>query len=90
MDAYLTNGVASGLEAVGQPFLVSARVPPGGSVAWSASFQVSMTGISGFGVYPVTAQLQDLAGDLFSTKQTLLPFWPGQKAASLQSPLKIS
>jgi hypothetical protein len=90
MDSYLANGVASGLEAVGQPFLVSARVPPGGSVAWSTSFQVSTTGISGFGVYPVTAQLQDLSGDVLSSGQTLLPFWPGRKAASLLSPLKIS
>jgi hypothetical protein len=90
MDSYLANGMASGLEQAGQPFLISATVPPGGSVTWSASFQVSTAGISVFGVYPVTAQLQDLAGDVFSTQQTLLPFWPGQKAASLQSPLKIS
>jgi Family of unknown function (DUF6049) len=90
MDSYLANGMATDLEAVGQPFLISASVPPGGSVAWRTSFQVSAPGISVFGVYPVTAQLQDLSGDVFSSDQTLLPFWPGQKAASLLSPLKIS
>ena len=41
-------------------------------------------------MYPVTAQLQDLSGDVISSGQTLLPFWPGQRAASLLSPLKIS
>ena len=90
MDAYLGNGVASGLTSAGQPFIISASVPPGASVTWSTSFQVSTAGISVFGVYPVTAQLQDLAGDVLSAEQTLLPFWPGAKAASLLSPLKIS
>jgi Family of unknown function (DUF6049) len=90
MDSYLANGVASGLEEAGQPFLIAASVPSGGSVAWSASFQVATAGISVFGVYPVTAQLQDPSGDVLSSGRTLLPFWPGQKAASLLSPLKIS
>ncbi len=89
MDSYLSGGVAPGLAAAGQPYLISS-VPPGGSVAWSTSFQVSTAGISVFGVYPVTAQLQDMSTDVFSSQQTLLPFWPGQKAASLLTPLKIS
>ena len=38
----------------------------------------------------MTAQLQDLAGNVISADQTLLPFWPGSRAASLASPLKIS
>ena len=41
-------------------------------------------------MYAVTAQLQDLAGDVISSDQTLLPFWPGSRAAGLASPLKIS
>ena len=56
---------------------------PGGSASWTASFQVSTQGISAFGVYGVTAQLQDLSSDdVFSSDQTLLPFWPGQRAAA--------
>jgi len=91
MDAYLGHGVASGLTPAGPGYTISASVPPGASVAWSTSFEVSTAGISVFGVYPVTAQLQDLStGDVLSTEQTLLPFWPGAKAASLLSPLKIS
>ena len=38
----------------------------------------------------MTAQLQDLSADVLSSDQTLLPFWPGQQAAGLQRPLKIS
>ena len=41
-------------------------------------------------MYPVTAQLQDLSGGVISSEQTLLPFWPGSRAAALASPLKIS
>jgi len=90
MDSYLAHGADGGLEPAGNPFLIPASVAPGATVAWSTSFQVSAAGIGTFGVYPVTAQLQNLAGDVFSSEPTLLPFWPGQRAASLLSPLKIS
>ena len=53
-------------------------------------FQADTQGIASFGVYGVTAQLQDLAGNVISADQTLLPFWPGSRAAALASPLKIS
>ena len=90
MDSYLAHGTGAALEPAGNPFGISASVAPGATVAWSTSFQVSTAGIDTFGVYPVTAQLQDLAGDVFSSEPALLPFWPGQRAASLQRPLKIS
>jgi len=90
MDSYLAHGVAPDLETAGQPVLIPATVRPGRTATWSASFQVAAAGIGVFGVYPVTAQLQDLSGDVFSAQQTLLPYWPGQKAASLLSPLRIS
>ncbi len=90
MSFYLTSGRASGLVTAGNPFPISASLPPGSTASWTASFQVSAHGISGFGVYPVTAQLQDLAGGVFTSDQTLLPFWPGQQAAGLRNRLKIS
>jgi hypothetical protein len=91
MDFYLAHGVDnSGLEPAGIPFLLSASVAPGRTAAWSTSFRPDSYGISEFGVYPVTAQLQDLSDDVISSGQTLLPFWPGQRAASLLSPVKIS
>ncbi len=91
MDFYLSRGVASGLLPAGNPFLIPASVAPGSTVSWTASFQVSTQGISSFGVYPVTAQLQGLSGDVFSARQTLLPFWPASRAAAgLARPLTIS
>ncbi len=90
MDSYLAHNAAANLETAGQPFGIPATVRPGGTVAWRTSFRVAAAGISVFGVYPVTAQLQDLSGNVFSAEQTLLPFWPGQQAASLLSPLKVA
>lgn len=91
MGSYATTGRGAGaLVPAGNPFPIPASVPPGGTVSWTASFQPATYGISSFGVYPVTAQLQDLSGDLPSSGQTLLPFWPGQRAAGLQSKLEIS
>jgi hypothetical protein len=90
MDTYLAHGGNSTLAAAGTPFIIPASVAPGGSAHWTASFQVGTAGISTFGVYPVTAQLQDSFGDPLAAAQTLLPFWPGQRAAGLQRQLKIS
>ena len=90
MDAYVSRGVASDLIPAGNPFFVSASLRPGTTASWTASFQADTQGITSFGVYGVTAQLQDLAGNVISADQTLLPFWPGSRAAALASPLKIS
>jgi hypothetical protein len=90
MDAYVSRGVASDLIPAGNPFFVSASLRPGAKASWTASFQADTQGIASFGVYGVTAQLQDLAGNVISADQTLLPFWPGSRAAALASPLKIS
>jgi hypothetical protein len=90
MDSYLAHGGDSTLITAGTPFPLPASVPPGGSTSWTASFQVSAEGISEFGVYPVTAQVQDSVGDFLAADQTLLPFWPGQRSASLLRPLEIS
>jgi hypothetical protein len=90
MEAYLANGADSGLIPAGRLVILPASVAPGASTSWSASFDVSAQGISAFGVYPVAALLQDSAGNLLSSDQTLLPFWPGQRAAALQAPLNIS
>jgi Family of unknown function (DUF6049) len=91
MDSYLANGEVSGLVPAGRPVILPASVAPGATASWSASFQVGTQGISGFGVYPVAAQLQDsFTGELLASGQTLLPFWPGQQAAGLQAPLNIS
>jgi len=90
LDAYMSRGVASDLIPAGDPFVISASVAPGATASWTASFRASTQGISSFGVYAVTAQLQDLSGGVISSQQTLLPFWPGSRAAGLEHQLKIS
>jgi hypothetical protein len=91
LKSYLSNGEATGLTPAGDPFGVAASMAPGSTVSWSTSFQVSAEGISTFGVYPVTAQLQAATLGVLSSDRTLLPYWPGSRAAAnLQSPLKIS
>jgi hypothetical protein len=92
LKSYMSAGVVPGLVPAGDPFPIGASMAPGATVSWSASFQVSALGISTFGVYPVTAQLQPgAASGVLSSDRTLLPYWPGsQTAANLQSRLKIS
>ena len=89
MGAYLVHGM-DGQEPAGQPFVFPASVAPGATASWTASFTVTSAGITQFGVYPVTAQLQDAYGDQLSAGHTLLPFWPGQRTAGLRRPLQIS
>jgi hypothetical protein len=90
MDGYVTQGTGESLEEVGNAFSLPASLKPGATVAWHASFQVDTVGMTQFGVYPVTAQLADGAGDVLGLDQTLLPFWPGQQAAGLARPLNIA
>jgi hypothetical protein len=90
MDAYVSRGAASDLIPAGNPFFVSASLAPGTTASWTASFRAGTQGITSFGVYGVTARLQDLSGNVVSADQTLLPYWPGSRVAGLASPLKIS
>jgi len=90
LDAYMSHGVVSDLIPAGEPFVISASVAPGATASWTASFRASTQGISSFGVYAVTAQLQDLSDGVISSDQTLLPFWPGSRSAGLARPLAIS
>ena len=89
MDQYVSHGTGASLEEVSVPFALPA-LRPGATVKWHASFQVDAAGMTEFGVYPVTAQLSDAAGDVLGLDQTLLPFWPGQQAAGLARPLDIA
>ena len=90
LDAYMSHGVVGDLIPAGNPHVISPSVPPGASVPWTVSFRASTQGISSFGVYAVTAQLQDVSGGVISSDQTLLPFWPGSRQAGLERPLSIS
>jgi len=90
MDGYVSQGTGASLYQVGDPFVIPASLKPGATVEWHASFQVNTVGMTQFGVYPVTAELGDTAGDVLGQDQTLLPFWPGQQAAGLARPLDIA
>jgi Family of unknown function (DUF6049) len=90
LDAYMSHGVVSDLIPAGKPFVISADVASGATASWTASFRASTQGISSFGVYAVTAQLQDPYDGVISSDQTLLPSWPGSRSAGLTRPLAIS
>jgi Family of unknown function (DUF6049) len=90
MDGYVSRGAGASLQQAGSAFLFPASLRPGATVQWHASFQVNTVGMTEFGVYPVTAQLDDSQGDMLAADQTLLPFWPGQQAAGLARPLDIA
>jgi hypothetical protein len=90
MDGYVSQGTGANLEQAGNPFFLTASLRPGATVQWHASFQVNAMGLDQFGVYPVSAQLGDGEGDVLGVDQTLLPFWPGQQAATLERPLDIA
>jgi Family of unknown function (DUF6049) len=90
MGGYVSQAGGTCLMAAGDPFFITTSLRPGATARWHASFQVDSVGITEFGVYPVTAQLSDPAGDVLAAGQTLLPFWPGQRAAGLLRPLDIS
>ncbi|HEV2260385.1 MAG TPA: DUF6049 family protein [Streptosporangiaceae bacterium] len=90
MDGYVSQGTGASLVQAGDSFFLAASLRPGVTVQWHASFQVNTVGMDQFGVYPVSAQLVDGAGDMLGVDQTLLPFWPGQQAAGLARPLDIA
>jgi hypothetical protein len=90
MDGYVSQGTGASLLEAGNPFSLPARLRPGATVQWHASFQVNTVGLDQFGVYPVSAQLVDGQGDVLGADQTLLPFWPGQQAAGLERPLDVA
>jgi Family of unknown function (DUF6049) len=89
MDGYLSQGNDGGLVAAGTPFTLAVSLAPETTVQWRASFNVTTSGITTFGVYPVAAQVSDPDGNVLASDQTLLPFWSGRQAAGLQRPLAI-
>jgi Family of unknown function (DUF6049) len=54
----------------------------GRTARWSASFTAASVGYSQFGVYPLAAQAQDSVGTPPAISRTLLPYWPGNGAAT--------
>jgi hypothetical protein len=57
------------------------------TMKWSVSFPASNVGYAGFGVYPLEAVAYNAYGDPLANDPTLLPYWPGGKAAQ---PLSVA
>ena len=64
---------------------------PGATRQWTVTVPAAMLGFaSGFGVYPLAAQL-DSAGQPLADAYTFLPFWPGtSRAAGLARPAQVA
>jgi hypothetical protein len=87
-----TNGTTTGtsaipLQAAGTPYAVTAAVPNGATVTWSVSFQAAIF-YDQFGVFPL--QVQAAGGTDTAYARTLLPFWPGDSAASQVKGLQVA
>jgi Family of unknown function (DUF6049) len=89
MDSYLTRGGRT-LEPAGSQPAGFTSLKPGATASWRASFRVSDSGITGFGVYPLAAGVTGTAGTILASDRTLLPLWPGAQAAGLKRPLDIA
>jgi Family of unknown function (DUF6049) len=56
-------------------------LPPGGTSTWSISFPVSQIGMSAFGVYPLTAEVDDDLGNSLDYANTFLPYMPSKRSS---------
>jgi hypothetical protein len=85
---------AAGQYPVDMPVGTAVPLPgvlaPGGTLHWQATFQPSALGVSQAGVYPLAAQVLNLASLPLSTDHTFLPFWPGGPRSLHPQPLKIA
>jgi len=77
MESYANGDQNVSVAQEGNPDLI-ANVRPGGTVTWRARFTAADAGYAQFGVYPLQAVLtDDLSGTQITSRQTLLPYWPG-------------
>ncbi len=88
MESFVGGAPQLPLAAEGGTDILAATVRAGGTATWRAKFSVDVAGMSEFGVYPLEAQLTDLAGVQVASERTLLPFLPDNTSAI--SKLKIA
>jgi hypothetical protein len=76
----------------GTPVPVPGVLAPGQSMRWKAILDPAAVGMtsSGFGVYPLAAQLLNAADAPVATDRTFLPFWPGGASVQQVRPLSIA
>src|SRR5215467_5959050 len=90
MDKFLAGQPSATVDfpVPGAQLTLSSRVPAHAAQPWSLTMKVSQAGMHTFGVYPLAAQLNGVAGEL-DVARTFLPFWPGKSAARTVKPLNI-
>ena len=57
----------------------SALLKPGASASWSIRLTASEMAMTGFGVYPIAAQVSNAGGTALNTTETFLPYVPAKK-----------
>ena len=57
----------------------SALLKPGASATWSIRLTASEMAMTGFGVYPIAAQVSNAGGTALNTTETFLPYVPAKK-----------
>ena len=79
----LTQSAANGTSLAGLLLPVaswrSTVLPAGASASWSMHVPVSVMGLTGFGVYPLAAEVENGQGTALNTAQTYLPYVPAKK-----------
>jgi Family of unknown function (DUF6049) len=88
MDGYVDATSTPYLASEGAPFAFTGSIGAGSTATWHAEFTAAAAGMSGFGVYPVEAELASAADTVLGSERTLLPYWPA--SATAISKLKIA
>jgi Family of unknown function (DUF6049) len=57
----------------------SGLLKPGASASWSIRLPTSAMAMTGFGVYPIAAQVEDAFGDPLNSTESFLPYVPTKK-----------
>jgi hypothetical protein len=90
MDSFLSQGVDASLAAGGQPVLLAASLTKPGATASGAPRSGQHRGHDAVRRLPGQRPAAGHRRRRAHLAQTLLPFWPGQRAAGLERPLNIS
>ncbi|HUY44830.1 MAG TPA: DUF6049 family protein [Streptosporangiaceae bacterium] len=80
---YAAGNLASAVDApvAGTQVPLTGTLLPGATQHWTVSVRTATLGLTGFGVYPLAAEV-DSGGVALNTEHTFLPFWPGSPAAA--------
>jgi hypothetical protein len=95
MASYITAQQPAGEDINGASHNLPAPVPAHGTEPWTMKLTAHQLGMTSFGVYPVTAELQVTDATLgtiapLDYASTFLPFWPGKTAVKTEKKVSIA